>query len=216
MDLLAPGAEVPTFDHTGTLDCTDGTSFATAYATAAIAMLMERVKQPVPAIRARLFATAVWRDSYANKVKAGHIDIGRALDGINDNVLTVDRGQGSTTDLIVEINNNMRLTFDGTTFVGAGETTETFTVPWKDILRLERRSDDGAQKIYRLHALVQKQYRIFHNVRIATDAVAGVTSCRLRSASEGAAAPDCTGLRVATIRDYVAGMLVPRSVLEFP
>lgn len=213
IDLLAPGSAVPVFDHEGTLGCIDGTSFATAYATAAIAILTQHMSlSSVPEIRARLFATAQWRDAYGQRVKAGHIDIARALESLDDNVLTLDRGQGQPRKLAVEFTERASLQFIGTTTVDGGrDQTIDKTIRWSDVLRLERRTDTGQPPVYRLSALVDGRYTIYRDVSIPQDAVIGLHECRDSETPN----LDCRDMRVVMLKDYVARALGPNRVVGF-
>ena len=211
VDLLAPGHRIPAAGPSAG-ECVDGTSYATAYVTAVAALLQQRANGGLTPwqIRARLLATATWKNAYAKHVKGGLINAHRALDGHATNLLTVD---GSTGPLRFQ---DVTFSDDAPGFTIAGEDPasgpEVQTVGWEQILRLTRTSTvDPATKQPRVRffvAFVHKgRYRAWHDVTVtplapATGAVAmPISACTRRT--DGSRAVSCRGMDVNTVIDYI-------------
>ena len=210
VDLLAPGHRIPTSGPT-VGECVDGTSYATAYVTAVAALLQQRASGGLTPwqIRARLLATATWRDEYSKHVKGGLINADRALDGHTTNLLTVD---GSPEPLRLE---DVVFSDDapGFTITGqdpdAGQSVET--VGWEQILRLTRTSTlDSTTKQPKVRFFVAfaqgGKYRAWHDVEVTPIAPGGVvampiSACRRRSDRSPVS---CRGMDVSTVVDYIA------------
>lgn len=211
VDLLAPGHRIPAAGPSAG-ECVDGTSYATAYVTAVAALLQQRANGGLTPwqIRARLLATATWRNEYAKHVKGGLINAHRALDGYATNLLTVD---GSPEPLRFE---DVTFSDDAPGFTIAGEDPESgssvLTVGWEQILRLTRTSTiDPATKQPKARffaAFVHKgRYHAWHDVVVtplppAKGTVAmPISACTRRS--DGSKSVSCRGMDVNTVIDYI-------------
>jgi hypothetical protein len=100
-------------------------------------------------VRARLLASADWRDSYFGHLKGGLLNAKRALDGVRENILTTERTDKTTVEWSVTlnvVNGSVRVKIGGYQYDQGAPDNKSFKsdkVAWSRILRLKR-TDLGA------------------------------------------------------------------------
>ena len=176
VDVLAPGEDVSTLDHKGLL-CKTGTSFATAYVSAVTALLAQKLENRElsgPRLRARLLSTSRWDRSYRGRVKGGLVDVRRALNDLDHNLLTLAQVQktkvteGATLRAVMPENiSNRMLRFEAAAAVGPGvpETRKSEKVPWFNVLRIQYTQEFAGKPAYRIAIVDQDDghYKVYED-----------------------------------------------------
>ena len=216
VDLVAPGALVPTVDDANQLGCAEGTSFATAYVSAVAAILAERAPRnwTVSQIRSRLLSTADWLSAYSGKVKGGKVNAERALNDLDKNVLVIGQGPDQLR-LDVTWDDAREFEIHGHETRVPGQPKKRFRIQWSDILRWQIVASDVDGKTVesaRVAFVRDGRYVVIEDATLTDNPVLPLRSCR--ELTNGSVV-SCTGTRAARIREYTAFLYPLSGVLEF-
>jgi hypothetical protein len=209
VDLVAPGAGVPTVDEAETLACAEGTSYATAYVSAVSAMLANRAPRgwTVSQLRARLLSTADWKPEYLGKVKGGVVNADRALNNLDKNVLVIDRGNRPALNLEVVWDDSSEFDVSGLEKAPApGVSRVTRRIQWSDVLRWQV-TDNAGVKSLNVAFIHDEKFAALHDVAISSALVLPIRSCVNLATLQPV---ECKGLRASQIKEYT-GALYSRS-----
>jgi hypothetical protein len=215
VDLVAPGASVPTIDYDAadatTIACVSGTSYATAYVSAVATLVAQRAGgRTSPAqLKARLLATAIADDAYVGKVRGGLVDAWRAADSVDTNVVVIEAG--TTDDDNVEITSGLGAIgvlshHSGTISSWSSAPPYTSPIPWERILRFQRMSArDALPRLYRISFIDSGgRYTVIENARIAPNQKIPLIECESRNPAEPV--DTCGETNVDLVRDFIAKM----------
>ena len=218
VDLLAPGLQVPAVVDAKSFECTDGTSYATAYVSAIAAIVGEVAGNWTPVgLRARLIATSTWRPEYAGFSKGGVVNVAAALEGLNEDVLLVDRGAGIEPMplKIVDFKRDKTFTMTGTEHGGGTTLLKTYpAVKWRDVLRwqrvsYEKKQQDGTVRAVpglRVSFVAGKRYVTLEDATIPSGTKMPLVKCERRGVAPPANDVQCSDMDVSQIRDYTAAL----------
>lgn len=204
VDLLAPGAGVPTVDDESNLGCAEGTSFATAYVSAVAALVADRAPRgwTVGQLKARLLATAEWKPTYAGKVRAGRINADRALEHLDKNILSIARGSSAPLQLSVTWKDASAFDVTGEEVPNTPRTQHR--IQWSDILRWQLVESPNQGAWTRLTFIAPTgQFVVLDKVALPVNLRLPINTCRIPGAPDAAT---CDGMRPDQIREYTAAL----------
>lgn len=226
VDLLAPAFHVAVADAVEPA-CVDGTSFATPYVTAVSSLLSSRTMASATQIKARLLATATWRDELGPYVRGGVLNAERALGNVTKDVITFEDPADPTKPGLIAHVELAETSFVADGFKGGhlpaernGALKQTMTFSWNagftsgegiaEVLRLTRtkpRPDVNGRlrPAFRIVYVQQGTYGVLDDASIG-DAQSALPIVRCHRLADDVPVA-CGGASVDLVQDFVRRMV---------
>lgn len=213
VDLVAPGLDIVSASEQNCYGSATGTSQATPQVASAAALLVDRLGERLTPgdAKARLIATASWKDSYKGKVWGGRLDFGAAVAHADRNMIQTSTAAAHGERYAIVADNDPKIKIDNLARlygrIGSIGDTAPASIRFSRILSLRRNADGSYRVVFREHGTDQ--------LRIVLDADLSDTSNRIRCASYKkldpatdtfAPSPGCdAGIAVRQIQTYFQG-----------